>query len=68
MQRGLNKLLGQRRFRMREHFADAVFFNQLTLADNRNLIADAFHHVHFMGDQQDGQAETTINVFQQFQN
>ncbi|MNH32131.1 hypothetical protein D3C79_925510 [compost metagenome] len=53
---------------MREHFADAVFFNQLPLADNRNLIADALYHVHFMGDQQNGQAETAIDVFQQFQN
>ena len=27
MQRGLNKLLGQRRLRMREHFADRILFN-----------------------------------------
>ncbi|MNC53282.1 hypothetical protein D3C75_1026750 [compost metagenome] len=68
MQRSLDKLLCQRRLGMGEHFANAVFLNQLTLADNRDLIADTFHYVHFMGDQQDGQPQTAVDIFQQFEN
>ena len=68
MQRGLNKLLGQRRLRMGEDFAHRILLDQLTVANDRHAVADAFHHIHFVGDQQNGQSQTPVNVFQQFEN
>ena len=43
-------------------------FNQLAVADNGNAIADAFDDIHFMGNQQNRQAQATVDIFQQFQN
>ena len=68
MQSGLNKLLSQRRLRMGEDFAHGVLLDQLTITNDRHAVADTFNHVHFMGDQQDGQSQATVNVFQQFEN
>ncbi len=66
MQCGLNELLSQRRFRVREDFADRVLLNQLTVADDGDAVTDTLHHVHFVRNKEDSQAQTTVNVFQQF--
>ncbi|CSB29272.1 Uncharacterised protein [Vibrio cholerae] len=29
-------------------------------------MTDAFHHIHFMGNQQNGQVKLTVNLFKQF--
>ena len=63
MQCGLNKLLSQRRFRVREDFTHRVLLNQLTVADNCHTVADTFHYIHFMRNKEDSQAQTTVNVF-----
>ena len=68
MQRGLDELLRQRGFRMREHFAYRVLLDQFTVTDDRHAVADAFHHIHLVRNKEDRQAQTTVNVFQQFQN
>jgi ABC-type methionine transport system ATPase subunit len=38
--------------------------SQGELTDDGDLVTDAFHHIHLMGDQQNGQAEPAVNVFQ----
>lgn len=53
---------------MGEDFAHGVLLDQLTITNDRHAVADTFNHVHFMGDQQDGQSQATVNVFQQFEN
>ncbi len=65
VQRQLDKLLRQRRFRMGKDFANTVFLNQFTLDDHRDLVANTLHHVHLIVNQQNGEAETTVNIFQQ---
>jgi hypothetical protein len=42
---------------MREDFTHRILFNQLAVADNRNAIADAFDDIHFVGNQQNRQAQ-----------
>ena len=53
---------------MGEDFAHRVLLNQLAVANHCHAVANAFHHIHFVGDQQDGQPQTTVNIFQQFEN
>ena len=53
---------------MGKHFADGILLNQFTVADNRHAVADSFNHIHLVRDQQNGQTQTTVNVFQQFEN
>jgi D-methionine transport system ATP-binding protein len=36
--------------------------NQFTLTDDGDLVTDAFHHIHLMGDQQNGQAEPILEL------
>ena len=68
MQGRLNKLLRQRRFRMREHFTYRVLLDQFAIADDRHAITNALHNVHFVSDQQNRQTQTAVDVFQQFEN
>lgn len=62
MQCGLNELLSQRRF-SGEKTSLTVLLNQLTVADDRHAVADAFHYIHFMRNKENRQAQATVNVF-----
>ena len=51
-----------------KRLAHRILFNQLTVADHGNAITDPFDNIHFVGNQQNRQAQTTVDIFQQFQN
>ncbi|CSB31790.1 Uncharacterised protein [Vibrio cholerae] len=53
-------------FRVGKNIADRAFLNQLTATNDRHFMTDAFHHIHFMGNQQNGQVKLTVNLFKQF--
>ena len=53
---------------MREHLAHRILLNKLAVADNGNAITDAFNDIHFVGNQQNRQAQATVDILQQFQN
>ena len=53
---------------MRKDLAHRILFNQLAVADHGNAITDAFDDIHFVGNQQNRQAQTTVDILQQLQN
>ena len=62
-----DKVPGGGVFRVQEHITDRAHFNDFTGIHHRHPVADTAHHVHFVGDQYDGQAELAVDVRQQFQ-
>ena len=48
--------------------ADGALFDDPAFAHDRHPVADGFYHIHFVCDQQDGDAETTVDVLEEFEN
>ena len=52
---------------MGEYTQHIPLFHHLTVFHHRHAVADLAHHMHFVGDQHDGQLETTVDIQQQIE-
>jgi hypothetical protein len=53
--------------RVQEHIGDCPTFDDHAGVHDRDLVADPTDHVHFMGDQDDGQLQLAVDLGQQLQ-
>ena len=63
-----DELTRGRRLRPHEQVHDRTFLNDEAVFDNGDPVANFFDDLHFMGDDDNGEAKALINVFQQSQN
>ncbi|MOA37466.1 hypothetical protein D3C78_1590570 [compost metagenome] len=50
--------------RLQEYLRNFTLLNDTTTMNDRNTVADALNHVHFVSDQHNGQMESFINIEQ----
>ncbi|MNR25344.1 hypothetical protein D3C85_1424890 [compost metagenome] len=63
----LHEALGGYVLRMQEHICYRTLLDDHARVHHADLIADPADHVHFMGDQHDGQLQLAIDLGQQLQ-
>ncbi|MNV87717.1 hypothetical protein D3C71_1818630 [compost metagenome] len=53
--------------RIGENAEDIALFHDFAVFHHRHAVADFAHHMHFVGDQHDGEIKTTVNIEQQIE-
>lgn len=63
----LNETLGGRMLWVQEHIGDRTLLDDHASVHHCNLVTHAADHIHFMGDQHDGQVQFAVDLGQQLQ-
>lgn len=63
----LHEALGGRVLGVQEHIGHRALLDDHASVHHRHLVADAADHVHFMGDQHDGELQLAVDLGQQLQ-
>ncbi|MNG93892.1 hypothetical protein D3C79_528770 [compost metagenome] len=64
----LDELPGNRLLRLGKDVNYRAFLHDAAVFHHRHAVADFAHHVHFVGDQHNGQVQLTVDIQQQFEN